>query len=175
MESIKRHLLIGGPGSGKSTLINSIETAGYPVFHEISRDVIKQAQQLGIEQLFLTDPLAFSNKLLAGRIAQFKNAQPGHQFYDRGIPDIPAYHKFTGDTIPQEYIDASNTYTYDTVFFLPPWEGIYQSDSERYESYKQAVEISTILLNFYKDLGYYPIVIPTGTVEERFTYLMTHI
>jgi|GEM_PF-5408771 len=103
--SIKRILLIGGPGTGKSTLIKALEALEYRVHHEISREVTLEAQRQGIEQLFLEDPMAFSNRLLAGRIEQYKNADHGINFYDRGIPDVPAYHEFTGDPIPQEYID----------------------------------------------------------------------
>ncbi len=173
--SIKRILLIGGPGTGKSTVIHTLEQRGYLVHHEISREVTLEAQQQGIEQLFLEDPMAFSNRLLAGRINQFKNATLGINFYDRGIPDVPAYHKFTGDSIPQEYIDACNDYRYDTVFSLPPWKAIYQSDNERYESFNQAVTISNILNEYYKDLNYDPIEIPTGMVEERIAFIKKHL
>ncbi|MEP5131389.1 AAA family ATPase, partial [Nonlabens ulvanivorans] len=64
MTDCKRILLIGGPGSGKTTLVNYIESQGIIVHHEISRQVTLEAQEKGIEQLFLTDPLAFSNSLL---------------------------------------------------------------------------------------------------------------
>ncbi|WP_438969505.1 AAA family ATPase [Nonlabens sp.] len=175
MEKLKRILIIGGPGSGKTSVINSIEDGGYNVHHEISREVTAKAQEQGIEQLFLTDPFAFSNQLLAGRIAQFKNAIEGIHFYDRGIPDVPAYHIFTGDHIPDDYIEASNMYRYDQVFFLPPWEEIYKSDSERYESYEQAVVLGDILKNFYTKMGYTPITVPRIDIENRFQFIKDHL
>ena len=144
MKKIQRILIIGGPGSGKTTLLNQIEKQGHYVHHEISREVTARAQEKGIEQLFLTDPMAFSDELLAGRIEQFKNPVPGWNFYDRGIPDVPAYHIFTKDPIPETYIAACKLYQYDQVFFLPPWKEIYQSDSERYENFDQAVALGDI-------------------------------
>jgi len=175
MKDIKRILLIGGPGTGKTTLINHIESQGLLVHHEISRQVTLEAQEKGIEQLFLTNPMAFSNSLLAGRIDQFCKAKTGLNFYDRGIPDVPAYHVFTGAPISQNYIAACNEYIYDTVFYLPSWKEIYKSDNERYETFEQAVEINNILINYYKKLNYNPIKIPTGTIHERFEFIKSYI
>lgn len=45
-------VLIGGPSSGKTTLINALIEKGHICYPEISRDVIKEAQKQGIEQLF---------------------------------------------------------------------------------------------------------------------------
>ena len=39
---------------------------------EISRTITKEAQMSGIDQLFLKDPLLFSELLLEGRIAQYE-------------------------------------------------------------------------------------------------------
>lgn len=175
MTDFKRILLIGGPGSGKTTLIKHIESQGLLVHHEISRQVTLQAQEKGIKQLFLSDPMAFSNSLLTGRVNQFLNASKGLNFYDRGIPDVPAYHIFTGDPIPQDYVAACKEYVYDIVFYLPPWQEIYESDNERYETFEQAQQISNILVNYYKKFNYNPIEIPTGTILERFTFIKQQI
>lgn len=174
MKALKRILLIGGPGSGKSSLIHLLEAQGYNVHHEISREVILKAQERGIDQLFLTDPLAFSDQLLEGRIFQFNNATAGLNFYDRGIPDVPAYHIYTGDSIPDEYIAASKAHKYDLVFYMPPWETIYERDNERYETYEQAVIIGSTLVGFYKSLGYTPIYVPFIPLQERLDFIMNH-
>lgn len=172
---IKRALIIGGPGSGKSSLIHKLESLGHKVHHEISRTVIKDAQEQGIQQLFLTDPLTFSKKLLAGRKKQFIEATDGINFYDRGIPDIPAYHVFKREHIPISFINACKEHVYDFLFFLPPWQAIYTVDNERYETFEQALEIGDILLNFYKDLGYQPIKLPFTSIDERVEIILKHL
>ena len=53
-------VLIGGPSSGKTTLIEALKTKGYTCYPEVSREVIREAQEQGIEQLFLEKPLLFS-------------------------------------------------------------------------------------------------------------------
>jgi predicted ATPase len=172
MNDLKRILLIGGPGSGKTTLIHAIEKKGIPVHHEISRDITVKAQKQGVEQLFLEDPLAFSNELLQRRIQQYLNPKNGINFYDRGIPDVAAYHKFTGDPIPDSYMIACKKYRYDMVFFLPPWEEIYQSDNERYESYNQAIIIGKILTDFYQSQNYEVFTVPKLPVDQRLIHLL---
>lgn len=175
MKKLKRILIIGGPGSGKTSVLRAIEKNGFNVHHEISREVTAKAQKQGVEQLFLSDPFAFSNELLAGRILQFKKATEGIHFYDRGIPDVPAYHVFTGDDIPAAFMEASKEHRYDQVFFLPPWEEIYESDSERYETYEQAVVLGDILNSFYSKLGYDPISVPKLDIENRITFINDHL
>lgn len=56
--------LIGGPSTGKTTLINALRSDGYYCMEEISRQVTIDAQKKGIDQLFLEDPLLFSQHVL---------------------------------------------------------------------------------------------------------------
>ena len=67
-------VIIGGPGTGKSSIIDGLIAKGYCCYPEISREVTLEAKKQGIEQLFLENPLLFSELLLEGRKKQFKNA-----------------------------------------------------------------------------------------------------
>ncbi len=175
MNSITRAVLIGGPGTGKTSVINVLKEKGYNVLPEISRQVTIEAQKKGIEQLFLTDPLAFSDRLLEGRVSQYEKATNGLYFYDRGIPDVPAYHRFTGDPIPNDYLKKSQNLSYDHCFYFPVWEDIYQQDSERYENLDQAKKISGIIKDEYESLGYDVIEVPKTTIENRITFILKHL
>lgn len=171
----KRIVITGGPGSGKTTIIEELADMGYYIVPEVSRQVTLEAKKQGISQLFLTDPLLFSKKLLDGRVEQYKKAENcggPHLFYDRGIPDVSAYMDYMGTDYPDHFHEACELYTYDEVFLLPPWESIYIKDNERYESYDQAKLIYEFLYRKYADLGYNIFNVPEGNSKERATYIL---
>jgi len=57
-------VIIGGPGTGKSSIIKSLVAKGYCCYPEISREVTNEAQRRGIEQLFLESPFLFYQNFL---------------------------------------------------------------------------------------------------------------
>lgn len=171
-------VLFGGPGTGKSTVLNALSKKGYYCMPEVSREVTLEAQKKGIEQLFLKDPILFSEALLAKRIEQFKIADASSfktVFFDRGIPDIVAYLNFIDVTYPDYFMTNSELYRYTSVFRFPPWKKIYECDNERYESYEQAEKIDSFLVSTYKNMGYKIINVPLGAVEQRCSFILNAI
>lgn len=168
-------VIIGGPGTGKTTIIDNLLSKGHCCYPEVSREIISEAQKQGIEQLFLEKPLLFSELLLEGRKKQYQNAKSEpHKtvFLDRGIPDVLAYMHYIGDSYPSFFDQACRDHNYDRIFILPPWEEIYVSDDERYENYEQAKLIYNHLVETYEKYGYNLIEVPKGTVEERTNYIL---
>lgn len=171
-------VIIGGPSSGKTTLIEKLVENGYVCYPEVSREVIREAQKQGIEQLFLENPLLFSELLLEGRKKQFesaKNEDSSVVFLDRGIPDVLAYMHYIGDSYPSFFDEACKNYTYTKVFILPPWQEIYVSDSERYESYEQALLIQNHLVETYEKYGYNLIEVPKDTPQKRMEFILNSL
>ena len=171
-------VITGGPGTGKSTVIDELIKRKFTCMPEISRQVTLNAREKGIEQLFLTKPLLFSELLLEGRINQFIEAEQVNNelvFFDRGIPDVHGYMNYISIDYPSSYLSKSNLYRYEYVFLMPPWEEIYISDNERYENFEQALAIHNHLERTYKDLEYPIIEVPKGTVEERTNFILEHI
>lgn len=170
----KRIVITGGPGSGKTTLIQHIENLGHVCKHEVSREVINEARKDGIDQLFLTDPMLFSEKLLESRLRQYHEAnkiEAPFVFYDRGTPDVTAYMDFIGSNYAATFEAPCFEFMYDSVFLLPPWKAIYTKDNERYETFEQAQIIYKALLEGYKKYGYHVIEVPTGSIEERAAFI----
>ncbi|GAB1308986.1 ATP-binding protein [Urechidicola sp. KH5] len=171
----KKIVITGGPGTGKTTVINELIDRGYSCKTEISRQVTLAAREEGIEQLFLTDPLLFSEKLLEGRAAQYLEADKTEDslvFFDRGLPDVHAYMNFTNTEYPPLYETTCKAHPYTKVFIMPPWKEIYTCDNERYEDYKTSVALYKYLKKGYEELGYHLIEVPTGTVEFRTDFIL---
>lgn len=174
----KKIVITGGPGTGKSSIITELLKRGFNCLEEISRQVILEARKDGIDQLFLKDPLLFSELLLKGRIKQYvkaENYKTGLVFLDRGIPDVLAYMDFIGDEYPQKFIDTCKNNVYDYVFILSPWQEIFTSDNERYENFEQAVKIHHHLLDTYEKYEYNLLDVPFDTVEKRADYILDSI
>jgi len=168
-------VITGGPGTGKSTVIDELQKMEFTCMPEISRTIIKEAQELGIDQLFLSDPLLFSQLLLEGRISQYQEAeaQKSHTiFFDRGIPDIHGYMDYLGTSYPHEYIAKSNEHRYSKIFMMPPWKEIYKTDNERYESFNQSLIIYQHLISAYEATDYEIISVPEGSIKSRVDFIL---
>lgn len=173
--STKKIVITGGPGTGKSTLINELIGRGYTCLEEISRQIILNAKKDGIDQLFLTNPLLFSELLLKGRQQQFLKADMLASeivFFDRGLPDVLAYMDYIGDTYPQNFVNTCKDSVYDIVFILKPYKAIYETDNERYENFEQALDIHKHLLNTYQYYNYHLIDVPFDTIENRIDFIL---
>lgn len=171
-------VIIGGPGTGKSTIIEGLIEKGFCCYPEISRQVTLEAKKKGIEQLFLENPLLFSELLLEGRKNQFKSALEEKQelvFIDRGIPDVLAYMHYIGDSYPIHFDLACRENVYTKIFILPPWEDIYVSDKERYENFEQAKLIYNHLTETYQNYGYELIEVPKDTLDNRILFILDQI
>lgn len=171
-------VITGGPGTGKSSCIKELKRRGFICFDEISREITLKAKQEGIDQLFLTKPLLFSEMLLEGRRKQYQEALLHDSpliFLDRGIPDVLAYMDYIKDKYPKLFNDACKEHLYANVFILAPWQEIYRSDNERYETFDQAVLIHDYLVNTYTRYGYKLYDVPFGAIEKRVDFILDHI
>lgn len=171
----KKIVITGGPGTGKSTIIDELIKKEFTCMPEISRTITKEAQLSGIDQLFLTDPLLFSKLLLNGRIEQYEDASSQDAemvFFDRGIPDIHGYMDYIGITYPDLYLNQSNNHRYSHVFMMPPWKEIYKTDSERYESFEQSLIIYKYLIEAYQNMNYPITIVPEGNITERVDFIL---
>ena len=176
MATTQRVIITGGPGTGKSTIIDLLEQKGYPCHREVSRAVIKEQLEKGSDLLPWSDLPGFSNTVFEGQTSQYHSAIEGAiNFFDRGLPDVIAY--LRKDLLPTEALDdLVHHYPYHhEIFITPPWEEIYQTDEERREDFKTMQAIHNSLVETYEQFGYTVVEIPKLQSHERVNFILNRL
>jgi len=165
-----RVLLTGGPCSGKTSILNSLQE-NYPqwnYYNEIARELSKTLDPIN-------SPQEFTSAIYDGRINQY-NQNNQLSIYDRGLVDCAAYELYYSSRQSQEYqayLESCRTHPYDIVFFMPHWKEIYKQDSERFETEEQAAVIAEAIKSVLQDIDANYHVVPTfKTVEKSQGILM---
>jgi len=163
-----RYIITGGPGSGKSSLVEALGHLGFAGFPEIARDLINQGM---IPPIWADKPDSsrFFELILRQRIFCHQEIKAGEiGFYDRGIPDSLAYFKYQNLRPPSVLLEATETYRYNpVVFVLPPWREIFVNDSVRKETYEETKVLYGLAKEVYLSAGYDIIELPKATLERR--------
>lgn len=100
-DKTRRIVLTGGPGSGKSTLIDVLHRRGFPHSQEAGRAIIQDQVSIGGHALPWGDRQAFAERMLDWELRSWREAT-GETcwFFDRGLPDIAGYLTLCGLSIP---------------------------------------------------------------------------
>lgn len=168
-------ILTGGPGAGKSSVLEELNKQGYLVKDEVGRKIIKEQLAIGGNAIHTGDRMAFRDLMLEHSIRDFN----GHYnvmdivFFDRGIPDLYGYSNLIAEPVSQAIKDAIKTYRYNsTVFIFPPWEDIYGHDEERKQDFQEAVTTYDCVRNAYLQCGYKLIEVPKTSIISRTKFIM---
>ncbi|MBO4161196.1 AAA family ATPase [Micromonospora antibiotica] len=171
-------VITGGPGAGKTTLIDSLRRAGYACVDEAGRQIIQDQLSIGGQALHTGDSRLFAEVMLSWEIRSYRQASqhPGPVFFDRGIPDLVGYHLLLGQPVPAHVTAAAQLFRYhQRVFIAPPWPQIYTTDSERHQDFAEAVRTHDAMVAAYTQHGYKLSTLPHSDVASRVTFLQHHI
>lgn len=169
------YVMTGGPGSGKSSLIDALNRQGYARTAEAGRGIIQDQVTIGGRALPWSDPSLFAELMLSWEMRSYHIAQQnrGTVFFDRGVPDVLGYLSVLGMPIPDHIRRAAETFRYNrTVFIAPPWREIFCQDGERKQDFDEAVRTYESMVVIYKALDYELVELPRSSVEERLTFIL---
>lgn len=175
------YVITGGPGVGKTTLLNELKKRNYNVVPEVARELIKEQQETNGSALPWKDKNLYKEMMFDLSIQSFqqvsenlKNETP--VFFDRGFLDAICYSKLIGLGIDEQMqLYARNLRYNKTVFILPPWQEIYKNDNERKQNWNEAVLTFQQMYRTYQSYGYDAIEIPKTSVSNRADILLSSL
>lgn len=172
------HVITGGPGSGKTSLIDALAHAGYARTVEAGRAIIQDQLAIDGSALPWRDPSAFAELMLSWDMRSYRMAEAtaGPVFFDRGVTDLAGYLTLVGRPVPPHVARAAERFRYNRrVFIAPPWPAIYTQDAERRQTQEEAVRTYEALVAAYTAFGYELVSLPLKSVEERVRFVLDAI
>jgi predicted ATPase len=108
-------VITGGPGAGKSTLIQALQRAGYPTMGEAGRAIIQEQVAIGGRALPWNDPLLFAELMLSWDMRSYRSAEESEElvFFDRGVVDVIGYLRLIGKPVPTYMEKAAREFRYN--------------------------------------------------------------
>ena len=179
MQDDRFFVVSGGPGTGKTTVLNELQKMGYPVIEEVARRVIREQMEMDGEGLPWRNVELFNELMLSGSIDTYHEALLLSEpviFFDRGILDTVGHVRLLNLPISAELDLAGKIYRYNKkVFLFPPWEEIYSTDNERKQTYQQCIESFDSCAATYSDYGYDIVIVPKIPIPDRIAFILEEV
>lgn len=168
-------VLTGGPGAGKTTVLEALAAEGCATVPEAGRAVIRQQTAIGGLALPSRDPAVFAEHMLAWDMRSHEAASAGGErtVFGRGVPDTIGYLRLCGLAVPPHVERAAERYRYNRrVFVFPPWEKIFRPDEERLQDFAEAERTFVAVRDAYRDVDYHCLEVPMLSAEERARFIL---
>src|ERR1700751_5460690 len=169
---MKRYIVTGAPGAGKTVIIRQLEIDGFSVVEEAATDVIALWHANGVAEPW-THP-EFIEAIVSLQQTRERRAACARdvvQFHDRSVVCTAALADYLGFPRPQSLIHELRRINAEHVFqsqvlFLKNLGFIAGTDARRI-TYEEAVRFEQIHERAYRDLGFEIILIDAGSVSDR--------
>jgi predicted ATPase len=180
MNELKLVVISGGPGAGKTALIEELRRRGYRCSNEIARQLIQEQMSAGDDALPWADRERYARLMLERSIAAWQEHSQANDvvFFDRGIPDTLCYARLAGlsSELEDDAVAKCRNHRYwRQVFLTPPWREIYGTDLERRQDFDEAVRTFHLMVKTYEDAGYEVAILPLVSVAERADFVLAEI
>ncbi|SFC11021.1 Predicted ATPase [Flagellimonas taeanensis] len=175
------YIITGGPGVGKTTLLDELHSRGMTVVPEIARELIKEQQDIDGPALPWRDKKLYMELMFHRSVESFETTIQSSKgstpiFFDRGFLDAICYAALEGIPIDQEMKTLCEILRYNpNVFILPPWREIYRTDEQRKQDWNEAVFTYNKMIETYRSYQYDLVEVPKMLVQERGDFIMGFI
>lgn len=169
---LKRFILTGAPGAGKTTILHDLQSRGYEVVAEAATDVNARMLTEGNDKPWLMpDFISAIIQLQETRLVAKVPRKTSVQFHDRSIIDAYILGKFLGHDITKDFDTLVQTIITDgvyeqTVFFIESL-GFIENTEVRRMSLADAIEFGKLHEQIYSSFGFQCIKISARSVKDR--------
>lgn len=171
-------VVTGGPGSGKSSLINAMARRGFHTMPEAGRAIIQDQVRIGGSALPWANRAIFAELMLGWELRSYQEAlgRDAPVIMDRGLPDIVGYLTLCGLPVPPHVDAAARLCPYNKRVFLAPfWDTIFTQDAERKQDRQEAQATARVMGETYARLGYHLVELPLVSVEDRADFIADNL
>jgi len=175
---VKKYVLTGGPGSGKSSILLGLEQQGEYVIREAAEDYIRLRQAQGQKEPWTEQD--FQDKILELQLQRESKILSGIErvFIDRGILDGLAYYQITGKKPSKQIIKARNKVNqerpYEKIFLIMNLGDCERNDVRR-ENMEEAFKLENLQEWNYRKLRYNVERIHVAPLDRRVNELMLNV
>ncbi|MGH9536694.1 MAG: AAA family ATPase [Terriglobales bacterium] len=169
---MRRFIITGAPGAGKTAIIRQLELDGFSVVEEAATDVIAAAQAQGTVQPWM-HPSFIDEIATLQRDRQIRaSSQPDQvQFHDRSIVCTAALAIYLGHpfspVLASELERIKKEAIYQPRVFLVRNLGFITATEARRISFEETVRFEKIHEETYRDFGFELVSVEPGSVTER--------
>lgn len=171
-------IISGGPGSGKSSIIDLLDMRGFTTVAETGRAILREQAEVDGNAVHSGDAEAFGGMMLERGIADFRRMRDVDEpvFFDRGIAELAGYWRLIGKPVPERVAAAAHEYRSNPLVFLaPPWRAIYRQDAERRQDWEEAVRTFELVREAYFEAGYRAVELPLASVARRVSFILAAV
>lgn len=177
---MRRYVLTGTPGAGKTAILRWLECAGHPVVEEAATDVIALRQAQGEPEPW-TDP-SFVDAVVALQRRRQEGAvgPPGEvRFFDRSPVCTYALAVYLGHPVTPalagELDRVREAGVYERRVFFVESPGFVTPTGARRISYEESLRFERIHREAYAEFGYTCVPIAPGRLADRAAAVVRHV